>query len=924
MLPDPRRTLMILAACASSLAPLRATAAVAAVPRTAGALVGAALPATDSARALERALCAALAPAGAQGAEDFAVVALADAFGLHRYRVRQLWRTLPVLGHEALVVTDARGVIVSALGRLAAIVPPATPATPGALMPAAQAAQEALAPDERVHASESVVFEQHGGARIAWALETGGEGVEARRVLVDAITGRVLLVESRSAHAVGSVYDADPRGGAHDVDLPRLGGDGSRLAAPGLHVVPASGDPVVRSDGDFRFAPTTPDTTPFDQVNAYHHADAYLHDFLGSLGLSVAGDSIVVRVQVDLYPSIALTTQNFVSLGRPIPGFSGDPAKGQDVLCHELQHAITYSFGIQPTGADREAGALHEAISDYMAAVWTHDSAIGEWVYLPFPNGITRVDQPSATFSRANYDHVAFGGVQAGSAWANGMILSGALWQLRGRVGAGADSLVLQALAYLPREPLWSDFADALLLADQRFHARRLRGDVLAVFRERGIVGSSRATLIGPDTLARSLPGTWHVDATSAAGPARWRIQHYLECQPVGDPVAVAEGDSLTYADAHDFEVQVALPGAWTDSLTATRFISVERPTLELRGPPVAARGAPVTYRARTTGAGPVSVTWWRTRMDAHSAPDFMGYGDSLTFLPDTAFRLEARATDGLGRDVRRTFDVQWLSLVIAWPTPLAPGLTTHLRAYPRGVSLPLTVRWEQRLWHDGVPEPAWSVLGTGTDLAFRPIHDADVRCSADAGFGNIAMTHSFLSVEGPSVLVRGPLVNPGAFEYFATWRGLPTQTVSWYLLAPQRGATEKLLGMGVRMIVTDAPPYRLRAQVVDKLGREAGMGVQVAADGTATTPGWGPPLRLDVIREAGAAPQLLCSIPAASHLRLVLYDVAGREVARLADADLPAGSRAYALPAALPQGLYLARMRWLGTDVTRRIVLWR
>jgi hypothetical protein len=917
VLLDPRCLLRCLTCGMLCLALLCPALASAAASRTAAELVGTALPARDPARALERTLDAVLVPA-ADAAQDFAVTALRDAFGLHRYRVRQRWNALPVLGHEALVVTDARGVVVSALGRMGAIMPPASRTV---AMSPAQAAQAALSTEAPMRAAECVMVEEAGDTRIAWALETGGQGAEATRVLVDAATGRVLRRESLSAHAVGSVYDADPRSGLRDVALPRLGGDGSRLSAPGLVVLPATGDPVVRGDGDFRFVPASPDTTPFDQVNVYHHADAFLHDFVGGLGLGSTPDSIVVHVQADLYPAIALTTQNYVSFGRAIPGLSGDPAKGQDVVCHELQHVITYSFGIQPTGTDREAGALHEAISDYMAAAWTQDPAIGEWVYIPYPNGVTRVDRPSSPFCYANYNRVAYGGVEAGSAWANGMILSGALWQLRGRVGASADSLALQALAYLPREPLWSDFADALLLADRAFHGGRLRADVLAVFQERGILGSSLATLAGPDTLSRGQAGTWHVASVSAAGPARWWVQHYVDCQPVGDPVAQATGDSLVYSDAHDFEIQVVVPGAWTDSVTATRFVSVERPTLDVQGPPVTARGGLATYRAHTTGAGSIAVTWWRTRMDGHSAPDFMGYGDALTFQPDTALRLEARATDALGRDTRRTLDVQWLSLLVEWPLSVVPGVPTHLRAFPRGVSLPYTVRWEERVWHDGVADTSWSVLGTGKDLVFVPAHDADVRCSADAGAGSFAVTQTFLSVEGASIVIRGPLVHPGAFEYFAAWRGLPTQTVSWYLLPSTLGATERLLGTGVRMTVTDTPPYRLRVQSVDRLARKAGMGIEVAADGTATTPRWGPPLRMDVITENGAPPQLLCSIPGASHVRIALYDVAGREVALLADAEQSAGSRAYALPPALPQGVYLARMRVPGTDIVKRIV---
>ena len=49
----------------------------------------------------------------------------------------------------------------------------------------------------------------------------------------------------------------------------------------------------------------------------------------------------------------------------------------------------------------------------------------------------------------ANYDKLAFAGAPASTSWANGMILSSALWDLRGAIGAAADSLVLESMDYL-------------------------------------------------------------------------------------------------------------------------------------------------------------------------------------------------------------------------------------------------------------------------------------------------------------------------------------------------------------------------------------------------------------------------------------------------------------------------------------------
>src|SRR6185503_3802383 len=98
---------------------------------------------------------------------------------------------------------------------------------------------------------------------------------------------------------------------------------------------------------------------------------------------------------------------------------------------------------------------------------------IGEWAYITFPNGVTRLDRPCPPWDKAHYDQVAFGGGGPSSPWANGMILGSALWDLRLRIGASSDSLVLESLVYLPTWPTWAQFANAMYLADRDHHGGR-------------------------------------------------------------------------------------------------------------------------------------------------------------------------------------------------------------------------------------------------------------------------------------------------------------------------------------------------------------------------------------------------------------------------------------------------------------------
>ena len=183
---------------------------------------------------------------------------------------------------------------------------------------------------------------------------------------------------------------------------------------------------------------------------------------------------------------------------------------------------MLYGFGVQPGGVRGEASALHEGLADYFAAAITNDPAIGEWAYLVFPNGVTRVDQPAPPWDYAHYDHVAFGGGGASSSWGNSMILSSGLWDLRSQVGAASDSLVLESLAYLPTVPDWSQFANAMLQADIDHHDGHYSAAIVQQFVHRKILGDSTVSgwAVGASgSIIKSVDGgnTWFLSTPTAA-----------------------------------------------------------------------------------------------------------------------------------------------------------------------------------------------------------------------------------------------------------------------------------------------------------------------------------------------------------------------------------------------------------------------
>jgi hypothetical protein len=349
-------------------------------------------------------------------------------------------------------------------------------------------------------------------------------------------------------------------------------------------------------------------------------------------------------------------------------------ARCQDVIYHELTHAVIYGYGVLPTGPNREAAALHEGLADYFAAALTQDPVIGEWLYLTFPTGCTRLDQPADKWNYANYDKVGFGGGGVTSAWGNGMILSSALWDLRQDIGSSADSLVLESLAYLPTTPIWAELANALLQADQDHHSGRWTAAIVRALLHRRIRGVAVAGFDGPQTLAPGAQGEF--DAVPCCGGLfatyRWRIRSWCRGEPCGDWVERGEGTVLRTALDDDSEIELTAVTPWGDTLSASRFIGVRPPQLVVEGPQRIVQHARGTWQARVTAMGPAHVAWARQWRGLNASMESLGQDVSPSFAADTSFDLYVTLRDGLGRTLTERFAVETFA---DHPPPLISGV---------------------------------------------------------------------------------------------------------------------------------------------------------------------------------------------------------------------------------------------------------
>ncbi len=575
-----------------------------------------------------------------------------------RVLARQLRWGLPVAGGEVRLVMSAERRLRSlASGCVTGLVAPVRAQVPVEVARARASAALGLAPAEDP-AAMLWVRRRADGDRLEWEVRVPlGDG-RTSSTWVDAADGRLLALDESTVHAVGLVFPTDPRAPEAEVPLSRLL-PGQGLASHACAIEDLAGPRVtpLGPGDDYRYPSSS---GGFDQVNAYWHADRFLNEFLGALGHAGMSESLIVRVHVPLAPAVALTSGRFVLLGLPIAGHVGEVSRCHDLLYHELSHAVLFAAGVQSTGGG-SAGSLHEALADYLAAACTGDPAIGEWLYLQFPAGGTRVDQPVDPWHARNLNRVAYGAAPVGSVWANGMVLSAALWDLRAVLGTTADSLVLEALDHLPGVPTWAHLANALLQADLERHGGRGTGAIVAALSRRGVRGAATATFTGPARLEPGEPGEFRALPCCGGvwGEVRWRARPWCHGAACGEWRQLGEGSLLQTAFDEDSELELELRTPWGDTLTTARFVSVRPPWLRLEGPARLASGTRGTWRARVAAMAPWRVEWTRLWRRPDALPERLGRGAEVAFEMLAGCELLALVTDGLGRTTSARLEVE-------------------------------------------------------------------------------------------------------------------------------------------------------------------------------------------------------------------------------------------------------------------------
>lgn len=856
--------------------------------------------------------------------DDFGVREEPAASGLRRLRAAQTWRGLPVLDAELMIRMDEAGGVHFVSGRaVSGLRVDPTPACSDAL--ARVAALEALPwrDPAALLTSRLEVQRAAGTDRLVYTVRASApEHGHDALVVVSAVSGAVLEVRDLAAPAVGTVFTGPPPAGATDVPLLRLRGAGAHLDGEVLAVENYVSGSAESATGDFRFPPGS---DHFPEVNAYWHIDWFVHDVLGGLGYAGLPEPLIVRVEEWLQPYVAITSGRYVKMGRPISGFANDSAWDRDLLIHEAQHAVTFGFGIQRGGTNGEPMAVHEALSDYFAAVATGDPAIGEWCYVPFPNGVSRVDAPRDPFNFDHFDAVAFGGSAQGTPWANGMILSGALWDLRAVLGTTADSLVLESLGSLASSPMFSDVFDAMLHADGEFHGGRHFDAIGEAFRGRAIRGATHVVWSGPDTLALGATGEFRAARCCAPGPFRftWVLRKYCGGTPCPEGWSVV-GDSATVhvVAAQDFDLKVNIQDWNGDPLVELRHITVVRPTAAVRGPTQRVPGEPGRYRAEFCCNVPVADVSWSVRRGCAGTGTCTGPwtalpgGLEVELADSTDFELRAHLLDPYGNAADTTLRVRVHppTIAILGPAALPAGTPASYTVSVCCGDSAVRVQWQVLGYCWGAPCAAgWMDAGEGAQATLTFTDDAELRALVTDRYGNLVQGARLVAVRAPQVAVHGPAhVHPAdRGRWVAEAYGLAPLQYQWWIRRASAPAFRVVAGTTRTLELVEPGSFVLDVDVTDRLARTttARESVEVTtvigADSLADAAG-GPPR----ISFGAGNREIAIRARTGADVRLSVFDAGGREVAVLFRGRLArVEQRVRWDPQRLPSGLYFCRL---------------
>jgi len=598
----------------------------------------------------------------------------------------------------------------------------------------------------------------------------------------------------------------------------RLDAPGDRLIGRGLHMFAA---PDVRPDanGEFGYQPFGADDYSFDQVNVFWHAQHFL-ERLERYGLDLDAFPIYVRVSPGA-GSFTHITEPVSTIGTGANG-TDRGAKDSDIIIHEITHAVfnpRMPLGTYPIDKGESIPVL-EGIADYFAAAVNGDTHMGE--FAKPPAGYHDIASDPAVYHYDRWNSLP------ADPYSRGMVLNGALLEIRASLGETADELVFRALDHAPLR-CFTCFADAVRWADAEHFAGAHLAEIDAAFARRGIpsgppgglsIDSPSWAWLNEDLTVRLLH-------TCGAGPFEiaWRVrdaQGIEESLPSGtDQVVYRPSKPVTFLarlkdrNGVTFEAPPRAVTTYDRNDPAVRLGTVSI---------VGSRDIPLGFRARYTyaltggGGVPPRIAQWQ----AENAQLFVmdPTGAAIDIVPSASpVRLRLTCRDVTGQLATDSLVITVLQPLVtgalSGPTFLQPGASGVYSVRPTGGLPPYRYAWTQQISSQVIPLPDTSSVtsvASTVDFTMRvAVSDASGRqASASLNVRQLGVL-GIGPIQGPAELIAGRTAvfsvstGGGLAPYHYQWTQSNATTMRWLTDANPVSSLPESGDFTLQVVATDA-----------------------------------------------------------------------------------------------------------------------
>ena len=340
-----------------------------------------------------------------------------------------------------------------------------------------------------------MVYSEEDGALLIWKVFVRSNSGEMYQVIIDAETGKVLELNDLIPKTVtGQVnyYPIDPINSTLLLNQSayRLDGTGY-LRGTYANVLSYITTRAYHKYHIFTY-PTSDDH--FNEGNVYWHIDNIGQNYYYS------------NLQYQMSQIDAGITQGFMASYDPYldkvfyGGFADTtepnlanhyrcPSLKNDVIYHEYSHAVVMRIGLNYNTA--EVMARNEGYADYFACSFTNDPEYGEWYAFDAPH-MRIVSNSSSTFSYKNWNNILYYIDYNGQQHRNGMIWSGACWDLRTALGQTiADKIIFRGVQEANGSYDFESAMNGIISADYYLYSGTHVSTIETIFNNRSILNPS-------------------------------------------------------------------------------------------------------------------------------------------------------------------------------------------------------------------------------------------------------------------------------------------------------------------------------------------------------------------------------------------------------------------------------------------------